>query len=278
MSSLVSLVMTVYNRENYLKFALDSILLQTYPHWHLTIWDDGSTDTSPDIAREYAKLDPRIRFIRANHAGQTHSLHAAMMAIRPRLVWPNLDMEETSKSMHHYFGWVDSDDMLAPEALATTVAILDEKTEIGMVYTDHRLIDPNGRDLGLGSRCYIPYSQERLLIDFMTFHFRLIRWEIYDAVGGIDLEIPHVQDYDLCLKISEVTEIHHHQSSLYDYRVHPTMISSTQKAHLTAGTAMAIRNALVRRGLSDRYRLDVTPDARFRIVAHSPDPDHLPKI
>jgi glycosyltransferase involved in cell wall biosynthesis len=278
MPSLVSLVMTVYNRENYLKFALDSILLQTYPHWHLTIWDDGSTDTSPDLASEYAKLDPRIRLIKANHAGQTHSLHAAMMAIRPCLVLPNLDMEETSKSMHRYFGWVDSDDMLAPEALATTVAILDEKTEIGMVYTDHRLIDPNGRDLGLGSRCYIPYSQERLLIDFMTFHFRLIRWEIYDAVGGIDLEIPHVQDYDLCLKISEVTEIHHHQSSLYDYRVHPTMISSTQKAHLNAGTAMAIRNALVRRGLSDRYRLDVTPDARFRIVAHSPDPAHLPKI
>ncbi|WP_309737753.1 glycosyltransferase [Chamaesiphon sp. OTE_20_metabat_361] len=303
MPSLVALVMTVHNRENYLKCALDSILLQTYPHWHLTIWDDGSTDTSPDIAHEYAKLDPRIRFIQANHAGQTHSLHAAMMAIRPCLVLPNLNAEETSaqsvagspsssvptsakpcldalnlEGMCNYFGWVDSDDILTPDALATTVAILDEKPEIGMVYTDHRLIDPSGRDLGIGPRCHIPYSKERLLIDFMTFHFRLIRWELYDAVGGIDLEIPHVQDYDLCLKLSEVTEIYHHQAALYSYRVHPTMISSTQKAQLNAGTAIAVRNALVRRGLSERYRLDVTPDARFKLVPCLPDPTNLPKI
>ena len=167
MPSLVALVMTVHNRESYLKCALDSILIQTYPHWHLTIWDDGSTDTSPDIAREYAKLDPRIRFIQANHAGQTHSLHAAMMAIRPCPKLPNFDTEETSErgeslatqSMYRYFGWVDSDDMLAPSALATTVAILDEKTEIGMIYTDHRLIDPSGRDLGLGARCSHPLFQ-----------------------------------------------------------------------------------------------------------------------
>ena len=63
MPSLVSLVMTVYNREDYLSQALDSILLQTYPHWHLTIWDDGSTDSSPEIAQHYAKLDPRRRVV-----------------------------------------------------------------------------------------------------------------------------------------------------------------------------------------------------------------------
>jgi glycosyltransferase involved in cell wall biosynthesis len=52
MSSQVALGMTVYNRENYLSLALDSILTQTYPHWHLTIWDDGSSDTSPAIPKQ----------------------------------------------------------------------------------------------------------------------------------------------------------------------------------------------------------------------------------
>jgi glycosyltransferase involved in cell wall biosynthesis len=292
MPSFVSLVMTVYNRQDYLSQALDSILLQTYPHWHLSIWDDGSTDTSPDIAQHYAQLDPRIRCVKANHAGQTQSLHTAMREIEhPCLVLPNLDAEvpsaqfgavlplcsSTRSKANRYFGWVDSDDMLAPDALAVTVAILDAKAEIGMVYTDHRLIDPSGRDLGIGPRCHIPYSKERLLIDFMTFHFRLIRWELYNTVGGIDLNIPHIQDYDLCLKISEVTNIYHHQAALYNYRVHPTMISSTQKAQLNAGAAMAVRNALVRRGLSQRYRLDITPDGRFTIVPRLPDPANLPK-
>ena len=192
MSSLVSLVMTVYNRENYLSQSIDSILAQTYLDWHLTIWDDGSTDSSPAIAKHYARLDPRIHFIQASHAGQTSSLAASMTTI----------------VRHHYFAWVDSDDLLAPTALATTVGILDEKPEIGMVYTDYHSIDPIGRDLGLGTRCQIPYSKERLLIDFMTFHFRLIRWEIYDAIGGIDLAFTQAQDYDMCLKISEVTEIY----------------------------------------------------------------------
>jgi glycosyltransferase involved in cell wall biosynthesis len=255
MPNIVSLVMTVYNRENYLSQALDSILTQTYPHWHLTIWDDGSTDTSPAIAFAYAQLDPRIQFIPGQHAGQTRALKAA-----------------TASTNYPYFGWVDSDDLLAPSALASTVNILDTQPQVGMVYTDHRLIDENGRDLGLGVRCQIPYSPERLLIDFMTFHFRLIRREIYDRIGGIDTEIPHVQDYDICLKISEITEIYHHPQPLYDYRIHSTMISHTQRAEVTAGAATAVRNALLRRGLSDRYRLNVSPDGRFKIEANITPP------
>ena len=249
MPSLVSLVMTVYNRQDYLSLALESILLQTYPHWQLIIWDDGSTDSSPEIAALYARLDPRIHFIAAPHAGQTNSLCAAMMTI---------DRE--------YFGWIDSDDLLAPSALAATVGILDASPQIGMVYTDHTLIDDRGKDLGLGARCQIPYSKERLLIDFMTFHFRPIRREVYDRVGGIDVSVPHVQDYDLCLKISEVTEIYHLPQSLYYYRVHPTMISQTQKNDLTRSAANAVRNALGRRGLSDRYRLDIVEGDRFKLV------------
>lgn len=261
MPNIVSLVMTVYNREGYLSQALDSILTQTYPHWHLTIWDDGSTDTSPAIAFAYAELDPRIQFIPGQHAGQTRALKAA-----------------TANTNYPYFGWVDSDDQLAPSALAATVNILDSQPQVGMVYTDHRLIDESGRNLGLGARCQIPYSPERLLIDFMTFHFRLIRREIYDKVGGIDVEISHVQDYDMCLKISEIAEICHHPQPLYHYRVHPTMISHTQRVEVTAGAAQAVRNALVRRGLIDRYRLNVSPDGRFKIETNIAHPAKISKI
>ena len=167
---------------------------------------------------------------------------------------------------NRYLAWIDSDDLLAPDALAATVAILDTNPQFGMVYTDHSLIDERGHTLGLGARCQIPYSKERLLIDFMTFHFRLIRREIYDLVGGIDLDFPQAQDYDICLKISEVTEIYHLQQPFYYYRIHPDTISQSQNARQTERAATAVRNALVRRGLSDRYRLNVTEGDRFRIV------------
>jgi glycosyltransferase involved in cell wall biosynthesis/D-alanine-D-alanine ligase-like ATP-grasp enzyme len=248
MPNIVSLVMTVYNRENYLKCALDSILLQTYPHWQLTIWDDGSTDSSPKIAREYAVIDPRICFLPAPHTGRQHALRATIAA-----------------TTRKYLAFVDSDDLLAPDALAATVGILDANPQIGMVYTDHWLIDSLGRSLGLGARCQITYSKERLLIDFMTFHFRLMRREIYDLCGGIDVNFPQAQDYDLCLKISEVTEIYHLQQPLYYYRVHPETISQSQKAQQTERAATAVRNALARRGLSERYQLNVSPTGLFKL-------------
>jgi glycosyltransferase involved in cell wall biosynthesis len=251
MPSLVSLVMTVYNRENYLSQSLDSILSQTYPHWHLTIWDDGSTDTSPDIAHHYATLDPRICFIPALHTGRANALQSAIQALeRP------------------YLAWIDSDDLLDPDALVTTVAILDTNPSVGMTYTDHWVVDSQGKILGIGARCQVPYSKERLLIDFMTFHFRLIRREVYDLVGGIDLDFPQAQDYDLCLKISEVTEIYHHPQPLYYYRLHPETISHQQRAKQTERAATAVNNALKRRGLSDRYRLNITADDRFKLEAN----------
>jgi hypothetical protein len=144
-----------------------------------------------------------------------------------------------------------------------------------MVYTNHWIIDEQGKVLGLGARCQIPYSKDRLLIDFMTFHFRLMRREIYDLVGGIDLQFPQAQDYDICLKISEVTEIYHLQRSLYFYRTHPDTISQAQKAKQIERAATAVKNALVRRGFSDRYSLDIHNGDRFRIVRRELHPKSL---
>jgi glycosyltransferase involved in cell wall biosynthesis len=248
MSNLISLVMTVYNREKYLAAAIDSVRAQTYPHWQLTIWDDGSTDGSITIAREYAQLDPRIKFVAAPHEGSQHALRNAI-----------------NTTTGAYIGSVDSDDLLAPDALAATVAILDSQPQTGMVYSDHWIIDADGKVQGVSAKCQIPYSPDRLLIDFMTFQFRLFRREIYDLVGGIDLDMPYVEDYDLCLKISEVTEIHHLRQLLYYYRVHQASISQSQKSAQTERAAQAVRTTLVRRGLSDRYQLTVSPTGVFQL-------------
>jgi glycosyltransferase involved in cell wall biosynthesis len=256
MTSQVFLVMTVYNRQAYLAQALDSILGQTYPHWQLTIWDDGSIDDSVAIARKYAQQDPRIQFIPAPHTGRQHALRSAI----------------ASNNNYDYLAWIDSDDYIAPETLANTVAVLDQHPQAGMVYTNHWIIDEQGKILGLGARCQIPYSPNRLLIDFMTFNFRLIRHEIYNLVGGIDLEFPQAQDYDMCLKISEVTTIAHLQQPLYFYRTHPDTISQAQRSKQVERSSAAIRNALVRRGLAERYRLDIIEGDRFQIVRRETSP------
>jgi glycosyltransferase involved in cell wall biosynthesis len=244
----ISLVMTVYNREIYLPQALDSILAQTYPHWQLTLWDDGSTDASPEIARAYASRDSRIQFIPAVHTGRIPALHAAIQIT-------NLP----------YLAFVDSDDLLDPDALAATVEILDTHPDVGMVYSDYMLIDEHNQPKGIGARCQIPYSKNRLLVDFMTFHFRLLRREVYDRVGGIDLEFQSAEDYDLCLKVSEVTQIHHLPAVLYYYREHPDSISQVGLQAQIEYSGRAVRNALRRRGLADRYELSIDSSGRFMV-------------
>jgi Glycosyltransferase like family 2 len=236
----------------------------------------------------FRTLDPRICFIGALHTGRANALRAAIWrcvnsfsSLReatptrrfangkasPTVGFPDHEGTARQATDRPYLAWVDSDDLLAPDALAATVNILDRHPKVGMVYTNHSIIDEQGRVLGIGARCKTPYSKERLLIDFMTFHFRLMRREIYEAVGGIDLDFPQAQDYDICLKISEVTEIYHHPQSLYYYRSHSDTISQSQRSKQTERAATAVRNALKRRGLSDRYRLDISNGDRFKIVS-----------
>ena len=56
----VSIVFPVYNGQKYLKESIESLLAQTFEDFEVIIWDDGSTDTTPEILRAYR--DPRIKF------------------------------------------------------------------------------------------------------------------------------------------------------------------------------------------------------------------------
>jgi glycosyltransferase involved in cell wall biosynthesis len=145
MTASISLITAVYNRQRYLAETIASILSQTYPHFELLIWDDGSTDNSLAIARHYANQDDRIRIIAAPHQGIAPALKGAI-----------------ASTTAPYLGWVDSDDLLAPTALEQTIAILDTHPDIGMVYTDYQVIDADGTDRGPGQRCTIPYTKDQL--------------------------------------------------------------------------------------------------------------------
>lgn len=131
----VSLVITSYNREHYLAEAIESVLSQTYKNFELLIWDDGSQDSSLEIAQHYANSDSRVRVEAAPHRGLSQSLRSAIAA-----------------TQHPYLGWVDSDDRLAPTALAETILVLEANPQVGFVYTDYNVINSEGSLYGLGSQ------------------------------------------------------------------------------------------------------------------------------
>lgn len=253
MSTQISLIMPVYNRGRYISTAIKSILEQTKPDFELLIWDDGSTDDSLDIARTYEKRDQRVRVVAAEHQGVTRSLKAAI-----------------ANTTNPYIGCVDSDDLLASTALEETAAVLDTQPQIGLVYTQYLVIDEKGQVRGEGQRSRISYSKERILVDFMIFHFRLFRRSVYNQVGGIDESFACAYDYDLCLRLCEVTEVKQVSKPLYYYRSHSQNISHQQRIEQILYSREAIVRALYRRGLSNQYELDVQIVGKFSLRRKQP--------
>jgi filamentous hemagglutinin family protein len=249
MLPLVSLVITTYNREQFLGAAIASVLQQTYSDFELLVWDDGSTDGSVELAQSYARQDNRVRVIAAEHLGRVEALRAAI-----------------AQTQGTYLGWIDSDDLLAPTALEKTVQVLEQYPDTGMVYTDYVDIDEQGKELQYGYRCHIPYSPDRLLVDFMVFHFRLLRRSHYDQVDGIDGSLDFVEDYDLCLRLSEVTEIRRVQEPLYYYRIHPNNASQEFNTEQLLRTHMILEQALQRRGMADTHAISLDlPTGQFSL-------------
>ena len=243
MLSVISIIIVNYNQERYLRKAIESVLEQTKRDWDLLIWDDGSTDNSVTIAREYEQQDDRIRVIAAQHQGVAKARKQAIAETRG-----------------NYFGYIDSDDWIANTTLEETARLLDSNPEVGMVYTDYYDVNSRGKVLGKGKRCYIPYSPQRLLVDFMTFHFRLLRREVYRQIEEINFNCEYADDYDLCLCLSEITKFKRIQKPLYYYRHHGRNISYCKRKEQIRSSQIAVNRALQRRGLADSYILKVEGD------------------
>ena len=244
----VSIVIAVYNREKYLGIAVDSVLRQTCQDWELIISDDGSIDGTLDIAQQFALEDDRIRVLTAEHQGAVYALIAGFNAARGEFV-----------------GQLDSDDLLEPPALELTVNALDEHPDWGMVYTNYRDIDEQGQLVRVGWRCSIPYSSHTLLTAFMTFHFRLIRKSIYQEVGGFDSDFDRIEDYELCMRLSEATEIGKIDEFLYQYRFHPDSLKSTARLEVILLAQKVSELALERRGMNATHRLKVEYNPRLSL-------------
>lgn len=249
MPPLVSLVITTHNRAQFLETAIASIVHQTYPHFELLVWDDGSTDGSVELAQEYAAQDARVRVVAAAHQGRVAALRQAIAHTHGELL-----------------GWVDDDDWLAPTALAETVAYLEAQPTVGLVYTDYYDTDASGQNRRYGDRCHRPYSATQLLVEFMVFHFRLLRRSHYLQVGGLDSAIDFMEDYDLCLRLAEITSFGHIPKPLYYYRHHADNVSQKNRLRRSLATHRLLLQTLQRRGLAPTHTIELElPTQRFSL-------------
>jgi glycosyltransferase involved in cell wall biosynthesis len=227
----VSLIVTAYNAQNYLAHSICSVLKQTYRDWELIILNDGSEDNTQEIAVKFWENHRQIKVLSGRHRGQAMTNHIAHQFTNGELI-----------------GWLDADDTLHPQCLEKCIQAFDE-LNLQILYTQYQTIDRYGSLKQLGKRCLIPYSRERLLFDFMTFHFRLYRYDLFLKIGGIDTSFVRAFDYDFCLRASEVTDFYHLKEPLYYYRQHPDSLSAKNQQLQQEYAAIAINKACARRGI-----------------------------
>jgi glycosyltransferase involved in cell wall biosynthesis len=125
----VSIGLPVFNGENHIEQALESILAQTYSDLELIICDNASTDRTQEICQAYAAKDRRIRY----HRNETN-----LGGVRNY----NRTFELSSG---RYFKWAAHDDALAPDFLRRCVQVLIEYPEVVLCHPKAKIIDEQGR-------------------------------------------------------------------------------------------------------------------------------------
>ncbi len=210
-----------------------SVMNQTCRSWELILAADATADPRAHRKRsEWANLDRRIRIILHDENGDLSA--------------------EANRASHaargEFFVFLDTDDLLDPDALAHLAAELERDPEIDLVYSDHDHIDNNGRH---HSPQFKPdYSPELLLSVGYTAPLTAVRNRLYHAIGGMRPGFEGSQDHDFWLRASEhARRIEHIPQILYHRRAHPGSTAPRGDAEQARfeGSRRAVEEAFHRR-------------------------------
>ncbi len=169
----VSVGMPVYNGENYIREALDSILAQTFQNFELVISDNASTDATEEICKEYLAKDERIRYYRT-----------------PRNMGATWNQNQVFKlSQGEYFKLAAHDDICAPEFLEKCVEALDQDSSVVLAYPWTKNIDQNGEVTGeydLDGK--LKLGSSRPPVRFRSMHRAFMCYPIFGVIRSAALK------------------------------------------------------------------------------------------
>jgi glycosyltransferase involved in cell wall biosynthesis len=180
----VSVCIPTYNRENYLKETLQSVFVQTYKDYEIVIVDDGSTDGTGEMIKQ---LGYNIRYHRQENGGDA--------AARNKLI---------ELAVGKYITFLDSDDLLMPDAIERLAGVIQGENEPIIVYGPYFRIDQYGKAIGKDKRkLYSGFVAKYLFQDiFVHTSGSIFPKSILEEAGRFDTSLPVCSDYDLWLRLS----------------------------------------------------------------------------
>lgn len=230
-SPLISIIMPVCDTNTkFLDAAIQSVREQLYENWELCLVDDASKKQET-VAYLKSINHPRIK-IKINENGKGIS---------------GASNDALAMANGEFVAFLDHDDLITPNSLFEMMKIVNEK-ETDFIYSDEDIINSN-------HAFYNPFFKpdfcpDLLLCHNYITHLCMIRKTLVDRVGGFDPRFDGAQDYDLFLKVTELTDkISHIPKVLYHWRSTGASTSTNPSAKMYANEAgkMALREAVKRR-------------------------------
>jgi len=197
---LVTIVTPTYNQADFLPETIDSVLAQDYPNIEYIVIDDGSTDHTSEILKQY---DRRIHWESQENMGQAATL--------------NRGWEMGSGEI---IGYLSSDDLLKPDAVSDSVNGLLNNPGITMVYPDFELIDAVGNHIRNVKTS--EYSNFDLAVNLIcqpgpgAFFWK----KYFNQIGGWDDRLSQIPDFEYWLRLSQKGRFKRIPKVLSSSRIH----------------------------------------------------------
>ena len=232
----ISVMMAVFNAERYVVDAVESILHQSFRDFEFVILNDGSTDKSGKILRDFAQRDSRIRLFSEERRGLTRCLNRGI-----------------ALAQGQYLARMDADDVALPGRFQAQVDYLHANPAVLAVGGQARLVSPEGWPL-----CHwtVPVKHEEIdAAHIAGFAGRLIhptsmmRLDVVRRIGGFDEQWTYAQDYDLWLRLAEIGRLSNLPGIVLNYRLHLASISAATRRMQYESAAKIAKVARLRRGL-----------------------------
>lgn len=247
----ISIVMPVFNGEEFLRQAIDSVLNQTFTDFEFIIVNDGSTDKTESIIKQYT--DIRIQYHKLTHAGFTKASNFGLQ-----------------KAAGKYIARIDADDLWHKEKLKQQYAYLTNHSSVKLLGTFTEYINSKGKTIGLRGK-QIPDGELffRMCEYNHLIHSSVIfNSEILDEIGYYNEKFANCIDYDLWIRILQKFHGYILPEFLTKYRISINMMSLRKrrqqnieivKIKLKAFRKAGFKLRFIKFLLTDIYRL-IIPD------------------
>lgn len=210
---LFSVLIANYNNGLYIGEAIKSVIAQTYADWEVIVVDDCSSDDSVTVVNEYVMKDGRIKFYK-------NDKNRGVGYTKKRLI---------DLASGEILGFLDSDDVLADEALEILIDAHLQHPECSLIYSKHYICDSDLNIIKIApSSCIIPDASTYLThgnSSILISHFAAFKKSLYLKNKPLDVSFKKAIDKDLYYKLEEVGKILFVDKPLYYYRQHGGSIS-----------------------------------------------------